>query len=135
MSTISDFLKKPFSLRTAVGFKNMIWGISLMLMALSYSIGNNVIRVVIAAIALVMSILSLAALFHKKESEDEMYSKHIGRASDLSLNLIMLVLIAFAFLASTLQKYFSMEQILFFSAGLAGFLQGLLFNSFEKSGY
>jgi hypothetical protein len=41
----------------------------------------------------------------------------------------------FAFLASTLQRYFSAEQILFFSAGLAGFMQGFFFNVFEKNGY
>lgn len=135
MNTFTDFLKNPFSLKTAVGYKNMVWGISLMLMAASYSIDNKVFRVVVAIVALIMSILSFATLFHKKESEDEMYSRHIGRASDLTVSLITLVLMLFAFLAAFLKRYFSIEQILFFSAGLAGFLQGLFFNVFEKNGY
>ncbi len=135
MNTFTDFLKNPFSLKTAVGYKNMVWGISLMLMAASYSIDNKVFRLVVAVVALIMSILSFATLFHKKESEDEMYSRHIGRASDLTVSLITLALMLFAFLASTLQRYFSAEQILFFSAGLAGFMQGFFFNVFEKNGY
>ena len=135
MNTFTDFLKNPFSLKTAVGYKNMVWGISLMLMAASYSIDNKVFRLVVAVVALIMSILSFATLFHKKESEDEMYSRHIGRASDLTVSLITLALMLFAFLASTFQRYFSAEQILFFSAGLAGFMQGFFFNVFEKNGY
>ncbi len=135
MNTFTDFLKTPFSLKTAVGYKNMVWGISLMLMAASYSIDNKVFRLVVAIIALIMSIISFATLFHKKENEDEMYSRHIGKASDLTVSLITLALILFAFLSTVLRKYFSTEQILFFSAGLAGFLQGLLFNVFEKIGY
>ncbi len=135
MNTFADFLKNPFSLKTAVGYKNMVWGISLMLMAASYSIDNKVFRLVVAVVALIMSILSFATLLHKKESEDEMYSRHIGRASDLTVSLITLALMLFAFLASTLQRYFSAEQILFFSAGLAGFMQGFFFNVFEKNGY
>ena len=121
--------------KTAVGYKNMVWGISLMLMAASYSIDNNVFRLVVSIIALIMSILSFATLFHKKESKEEMYSRHIGKASDLTVSLITLTLMLFAFLASILQRYFSVEQILFFSAGLAGFLQGLFFNVFERNGY
>lgn len=135
MNTFMEFLKNPFSLKTAVGYKNMVWGISLMLMAASYSIENKIVRLVITIIALTMSVLSFATLFHKKENEDEMYSRHIGRASDLTVSLITLVLMLFAFLSDVLQKCFSTEQILFFSAGLAGFLQGLLFNVFEKTGY
>lgn len=89
----------------------------------------------ISIIALVLSILSFSVLFHKKENEDEMYKRHIGSASNLTLGLITLLLIILGLLASFLHKFFSMEQILFFSAGLAGFLQGLLFNLFERNGY
>lgn len=135
MNTFTEFIKNPFSLKTAVGYKNMVWGISLMLMAASYSIDNKIVRLVIAIIALIMSVLSFATLFHKKDNEDEMYARHIGRASDLTVSLITLALMIFAFLSAVLQKYFSTEQILFFSAGLAGFLQGLLFNVFERAGY
>ena len=135
MNTFTDFLKTPFSLKTAVGYKNMVWGISLMLMAASYSIDNKVFRLVVAIIALIMSIISFATLFHKKENEDEMYSRHIGKASDLTVSLITLALMLFAFLSTVLQKYFSTEQILFFSAGFAGFMQGFFFNVFEKNGY
>jgi hypothetical protein len=134
MNTFTEFLKNPFPLKTAVGYKNMVWGISLMLMAASYSIDNKILRLVIAIIAVLMSILSFATLFHKKENEDEMYTRHIGKASDLTVSLIILTLMLFAFLSSFLQRHFSVDQILFFSAGLAGFLQGLLFNIFEKTG-
>ncbi len=89
----------------------------------------------VSVIALVLSILSFSALFHKKENEDEMYKRHIGSASNLTRGLITLLLIIFGLLASFLHKFFSMEQIMFFSAGLAGFLQGLLFNMFERNGY
>ena len=64
-----------------------------------------------------------------------MYARHIGKASDLTVGLITLLLMLLAFLSSPIQKLFSMEQVLFFAAGLAGFLQGLLFNVFEKTGY
>ena len=135
MNTFSEFLKNPFSLKTAVGYKNMVWGVSLMLMAASYSIDNKAFRLIVTIIALIMSILSLATLFHKKENEDEMYARHIGKASDLTVGLITLLLMLLAFLSSPIQKLFSMEQVLFFAAGLAGFIQGLLFNVFEKTGY
>ena len=83
MNTFTDFLKNPFSLKTAVGYKNILWGISLMLMAASYSIGNAPFRIIISAIALIMSIISLGTNFHKKDEEDEMYKRHIGREYDL----------------------------------------------------
>ncbi len=69
MNTISGLLRRPLSLKMAVGYKNILWGLSLMLMAASYSIGNIPFRIVISVIALIMSIISLWTNFHKKEEE------------------------------------------------------------------
>ncbi|MBO5623992.1 MAG: hypothetical protein J5959_20470 [Butyrivibrio sp.] len=135
MKTFAEMFRRPLSLKAAVGYKNIIWGISLMLMAVSYSVGNTVFRLVITIIALTFSILSFGTLFHKKEEEDEMYSRHIGKASDLTVSIVTLVLLLLGLIAAFLKNYFSMEQVLFFGAGFAGFLQGLLFNVFEKIGY
>ena len=134
MNTFTDFLKKPFSLKTAVGYKNILWGISLMLMAASYSIGNEPFRIVISAIALIMSIISLGTNFHKKDEEDEMYKRHIGRACDLALNLTCVIILFASFAATQFEKHFSMNQVLIFCAGIGGFLQGVFFNMFEKMG-
>ena len=134
MNTFTDFLKNPFSLKTAVGYKNILWGISLMLMAASYSIGNEPFRIIISAIALIMSIISLGTNFHKKDEEDEMYKRHIGRACDLALNLTCVIILFASFAATQFEKHFSMNQVLLFCAGIGGFLQGVFFNMFEKIG-
>jgi hypothetical protein len=132
MNTISGLLRRPLSLKMAVGYKNILWGLSLMLMAASYSIGNIPFRIVISVFALIMSIISLWTNFHKKEEESEMHQRHIGKACDLALNLTCVIILFAAFATTLLEKSFSMYQVLIFCAGVGGFLQGVFFNLFEK---
>lgn len=133
MKTSTDFSKKPLSLQVAVGYKNIMWGVSLILMAVSYSIENKPLRVVVAAFAVIMSLLVLGTNFMKKEATDEMYIRHIGRAGDLTLNAVLLLLVVFGLFCSSVQKVLSMEQVIFITAGFGGILYGLLFNIFEKA--
>ncbi|WP_026659228.1 hypothetical protein [Butyrivibrio sp. AC2005] len=132
MKSSTGLISKPLSLQAAVGYKNMLWGLSFILMAVSYSIENEPFRVVIAAFAVIMSVLVLGTNFIKKEATDEMYTRHIGRAGDLTLNFILLLLITIGVFGSSVQKVLSVEQILYIVAGIGGILYGLLFNIFEK---
>lgn len=135
LNAIVERFKKPLSLKAAVGYKNMIGGVALILMAMSYGIDNGIIRVVITVFALGMSVTSGSAALRSKDPTDEMYTRHIGSASELALACTLLILVMFALFDNVVGKYFSMAQVLLISAGIGTFLQGLLFTLYEKSEY
>ncbi len=133
MNTVTELLKKPLSLRAAVGYKNIVWGVSLILMAVSYSFNNEVFQTIIAAIALVMSILVFGTSRLKSEAKDEMYAKHIGYASELTLGILMILILMFGFFDNTIMKVFTMKQVLYSVAGFGGILYGTIFIALEKA--
>ena len=81
MNALNERFRKPLSLKTAIGYNNIIWGISLILSAASYSFSNVIVRVLVSAFSVFMTVVVLATFLHKKDAADEMYLKHIGRAS------------------------------------------------------
>ncbi len=132
MNTLNERFRKPLSLKAAVGYNNIIWGISLILSAASYSVENAIVRVMVSAFAVFMTIVVLLTVLHKKDVADELYLKHIGSASYNALNYTILLLILLSFLSPMLQLNFSMAQVLYFAAGVGTILQGIFFIQYEN---
>jgi len=135
MNALNERFRKPLSLKTAIGYNNIIWGISLILSAASYSFSNVIVRVLVSAFSVFMTVVVLATFLHKKDAADEMYLKHIGRASYNALNFTILLLVLLSFLSPILQLKFSMEQVLCFAAGIGSILQGIFFIQYESHVY
>ncbi|MBO6239664.1 MAG: hypothetical protein J6O61_02295 [Butyrivibrio sp.] len=135
MNALNERFRKPLSLKTAIGYNNIIWGISLILSAASYSFSNVIVRVLVSAFSVFMTVVVLATFLHKKDAADEMYLKHIGRASYNALNFTILLLVLLSFLSPILQLKFSMEQVLYFAAGIGSILQGIFFIQYESHVY
>lgn len=132
MNTQNERFRSPLSLKTAVGYNNIIWGISLILSAASYSVENAIVRVLVSAFAVFMTIVVLLTVLHKKDVSDELYLKHIGSASYNALNYTILLLVLLSFVSPMLQLNFSMEQVLYFVAGVGTILQGIFFIQYEN---
>ena len=132
MNTLNERFRKPLSLKAAVGYNNIIWGISLILSAASYSVENAIVRVLVSAFAVFMTLVVLLTILHKKDVADELYLKHIGSASYNALNYTILLLVLLSFLSPMLQLNISMEQVLYFAAGVGTILQGIFFIQYEN---
>ena len=119
---------KALSPKVIAGYGYMVWGASLVLSAVSYSIENALFRVFVSALALMLSLLVFGLIILKKGKMDPATRKHALRASYLTLDVVLLLLIVLGYMGSFIQRVLSMNQVLYAVAGFGGILQGALFN-------